>query len=72
MQKYIKYVKICKNHPRHLYKFLLPPGRVPFPVEGCRTPGEGGRTQSFHFSADNTSKCGYPQIELSSTAHRLK
>ena len=23
MQKYAKYVKICKNHPRHLYKFLL-------------------------------------------------
>ena len=23
MQKYTKYVKICKNNPRHLYKFLL-------------------------------------------------
>ena len=23
MQKYTKYVKICKHHPRHLYKFLL-------------------------------------------------
>ena len=23
MQKYTKYVKICKNHPRHLHKFLL-------------------------------------------------
>ena len=23
MQKYTKYVRICKNHPRHLYKFLL-------------------------------------------------
>ena len=24
MQKYTKYVKIRQNHPRHLYKFLLP------------------------------------------------
>ena len=30
MQKYTKYVKIRKNHPRHLYKFLLGSRGVPW------------------------------------------
>ena len=34
MQKYTKFVKIYKNHPRHLYKFLLPLFRVLLPA-GC-------------------------------------
>ena len=38
MQKYTKYVKICKNHPRHLYKFLLPRGGSPL---GGITPPPG-------------------------------
>ena len=36
MQKYTKYVKIFKNHPRLLYKFLLP-GSTP-PSRTVRLP----------------------------------
>ena len=41
MQKYTKYVKICKNHPRHLYKFLLGRGRVGGSRVGTREEGKG-------------------------------
>ena len=32
MQKYTKYVKICKNHPRHLHKFLLHAPTAQLPI----------------------------------------
>ena len=45
MQKYAKYVKIRKNHPRHLYKFLLPWGSLgPF-VPDHRGVVEGSITK---------------------------
>ena len=39
MQKYTKYVKIRKNHPRHLYKFLLP--LLPLKGGNPRRGGQG-------------------------------
>ena len=53
MQKYTKYVKICKNHPRHLYKFLLQAKAALF-----FTWAFGGQTTSLATSSFSDYGCG--------------
>ena len=52
MQKYTKYVKICKNHPRHLYKFLLSQRG---PLGGAEN--EGLELQGVPWGSPGSIKC---------------